>query len=151
MRSLIPAFFLTLLSAHALLLSGAAPALARNVEVQMLNRGAQGTMVFKPDFVQIEPGDTVTFRVGHKSHNAASIPTMVPAGFAGFTGKINEEITITFDQPGLYGIKCSPHYTMGMVMVIRVGDAARPAGFPDPGVPSASLKRFEAILARSGL
>lgn len=151
MRSLARTLFLSFVSAQTLLVASTAATRAGTVDVQMLNRGAHGTMVFEPDFVQIAPGDTVTFRVGHKSHNAASIATMVPEGFAGFTGKINEEISITFDQPGLYGIKCSPHYTMGMVMVIRVGDAARPEGFPDPSVPPASLKRFEEILARSGL
>ncbi len=41
-----------------------------------------------------------------------------------FAGKMNEEVTVTFGQPGIYGIKCKPHYGMGMVGLIIVGDAA---------------------------
>ena len=28
---------------------------------------------------------------------------------------------MTFEQPGIYGIKCLPHYGMGMVAMIVVG------------------------------
>jgi hypothetical protein len=28
---------------------------------------------------------------------------------------------VTFDKPGIYGIKCLPHYGMGMVGMIVVG------------------------------
>lgn len=90
----------------------AAPALAETIEVRMLNRGENGSMVFEPDYVELKPGDSVKFRVGHKSHNAASIDGMVPDGYAGFKGQINEEIEVTFDTSGFYGIKCSPHFAM---------------------------------------
>lgn len=35
---------------------------------------------------------------------------------------MNEEITVTFDVEGVYGYKCLPHYGMGMVGLIQVGD-----------------------------
>ncbi|MGR3746473.1 plastocyanin/azurin family copper-binding protein [Paracoccus sp. R12_2] len=41
---------------------------------------------------------------------------------------------MTFEAPGFYGIKCSPHYTMGMVMLVQVGD-----GDPDKLVVPTSL------------
>ncbi|MBS3651861.1 hypothetical protein KEU06_24950 [Pseudaminobacter sp. 19-2017] len=46
------------------------------------------------------------------------------------------EITVTFDVEGIYGYKCAPHFGMGMVGVIQVGestanlDAAETAKLP---------------------
>lgn len=108
------------LSAQVLI---AATAEAATHEVKMLNQGPGGTtMVFEPAMLTIAPGDTVRFIPTDKSHNAEAIKGMLPEGVEPFTGKMNEEITVTFDQPGLYGFKCKPHYAMGMVGVIVVGD-----------------------------
>ncbi len=41
-----------------------------------------------------------------------------------FKSKVNEEYVLTVTEPGYYGIKCSPHYSMGMVALIRVGDGS---------------------------
>jgi pseudoazurin len=41
-----------------------------------------------------------------------------------FVGKVNQEIAVTFEQPGVYGVKCLPHYGMGMVALIVVGTPA---------------------------
>jgi pseudoazurin len=46
---------------------------------------------------------------------------MLPEGAQAFAGKLNEEITITIEKEGVYGVKCAPHYGMGMVMLISVG------------------------------
>ena len=40
-----------------------------------------------------------------------------------FVGKNNEDIAVKFEQEGVYGIKCLPHYGMGMVAMIVVGNA----------------------------
>jgi pseudoazurin len=56
-----------------------------------------------------------------KGHNAESIKGMLPADAMPFTGKNNEDVTVTFDKPGAYGVKCMPHYGMGMVALIVVG------------------------------
>ena len=100
----------------------AAPALAADYEIQMLNKGEAGTMVFEPNFVAIQPGDTVTFVPTDKSHNVETIKDMFPEGFEPFKSKVNEAFTVTFDQPGVYGVKCTPHFAMGMVGLIAVGD-----------------------------
>ena len=97
---------------------------AAEVEVKMLNKGAEGVMVFEPALVKINPGDTVKFVATDKGHNAEIIETMVPDGAKGFVGKMNEDLTVTFDKPGVYGYKCKPHYGMGMVGLVVVGDAA---------------------------
>ena len=126
----------------------AAPAAAENFRVEMRNRGEKGSMVFEPDFLAIKPGDSVKFIATHKSHNAASIDGMVPEGYAGFKGKINEEIEVTFDQPGFYGIKCSPHFGMGMVMLVKVGEAELTEAIRTLEVPARARPRFDAIFAR---
>lgn len=114
--------FRRVLPAVSLLALMIAQAQAANVEVHMLNKGEAGTMVFEPALVKIQPGDTVTFVPVDKGHNAETIAGMIPEGAEPFKGKINEEITVTFDQPGIYGVKCSPHFAMGMVAMIAVGD-----------------------------
>ena len=118
MRPLLAATTLTLLALAAM------PAAAANYEVQMLNKGEAGTMVFEPNFLAIQPGDTVTFVPTDKSHNVENIKDMLPDGAAPFKSKVNEEFTMTFDVPGLYGFKCTPHWGFGMAFVAKVGTAA---------------------------
>jgi len=96
---------------------------AADHQVQMLNKGENGAMVFQPHFIIAAPGDTVTFVPTDKSHNAESIKDMIPEGAEPFKGKMNEQITVTLDKEGVYGIKCLPHYGMGMVALIVVGKA----------------------------
>jgi len=108
------------LAAFALLMS-ASMTLAAEVEVRMLNKGAEGLMVFEPSLIKIEPGDTVRFVASDKSHNAETIKGMLPEGATPFAGKMNEDVVVTFDNPGAYGIKCMPHYAMGMVALVVVG------------------------------
>jgi pseudoazurin len=47
---------------------------------------------------------------------------MLPDGAEVFKGRINEEIAITVTKQGVYGVKCAPHYGMGMVALIGVGE-----------------------------
>ena len=101
----------------------ASGALAADHEVQMLNRGSNGQpMQFEPAFLRVEPGDTVTFVATDKSHNSESLKDAIPEGATDWKGKINEEITVTFDVEGLYAYKCTPHLGMGMVGLIQVGE-----------------------------
>jgi pseudoazurin len=98
-------------------------ALAANFEVLMLNKGTDGTtMGFSPSFLQIEPGDTVTFIPVDKGHNAETILDMIPEAAATWKGKTDEQFTVTLTEPGLYGFKCQPHFSMGMVGLIQVGN-----------------------------
>jgi pseudoazurin len=106
-------------AAAVLVLAGGAQ--AAEVEVKLLNRGADGVMVFEPAFVKIAPGDTVKFLATDKGHNAESIKGMLPDGATPFVGKNSEDIAVKFDKEGVYGVKCLPHYGMGMVAMIVVG------------------------------
>jgi pseudoazurin len=111
-----------LIGVATLVLAGAAS--AAEIEVKMLDKGTEGVMVFEPALVKIEPGDTVKFVVTHKGHNAESIKGMLPPDAAPFVGKVNQDVAVTFDKPGVYGVKCLPHYAMGMVALIVVGTPA---------------------------
>ena len=102
----------------------AARAAAKDVQVKMLNKGAKGAMVFEPALVKVAPGDTVTFVATDKGHNAEIISGMIPAGAAPFKGKMNQNLTVKFTKPGVYGYKCLPHYGMGMVGAVIVGSSA---------------------------
>ncbi|MCJ1899155.1 MULTISPECIES: pseudoazurin [Paracoccus] len=125
-----------------------AAALAELHEVRMLNRNDTGPMPFEPDYLVVRPGDTVRFLATDPGHNAATIAGMIPKGGEKFIGKINEEIEVTLDAEGIWGIKCSPHYTMGMAMLIQVGDRpAAEADLPDD-LPDAVRQRMLEILER---
>lgn len=102
-------------------LAFAGGAAAEEHVVEMLNKGEKGAMVFQPNLVHAAPGDTVKFVPTDKSHNVETIKGMIPEGAESFKSKMNEEFTVTFDKDGVYGVKCTPHYGMGMVALIVVG------------------------------
>jgi pseudoazurin len=112
----------TLLISAALSLAAFA-AQAETIEVKMLNKGADGAMVFEPAYVKAEPGDVIRFLPTDRGHNVESIEGMLPEGVEEFKTKFNEEFDLTVEAEGVYGIKCTPHYGMGMVALIQVGDA----------------------------
>lgn len=112
---------LPLIAAAIALLSLAGAANADEHLVQMLNKGEKGSMVFEPAYIRAAPGDTIKFVPTDKSHNAETVKGMLPDGAEAFKGKPNAEITVTVTQEGVYGVKCAPHYGMGMVALIVVG------------------------------
>lgn len=140
LKSIVPGIALSIALAGA--------AMAENFDVQMLNRGDAGAMVFEPSFLRIAPGDTVTFLATDRGHNAESIPAMMPDGAEAFAGKINEEIVATYDVEGLYAVMCKPHFAMGMVMTIAVGDVSEaPGDFLEGRIPRSAKARFEEQLS----
>ena len=96
-------------------------AFAADHEVKMLNKGAKGAMVFEPDFITAAVGDTVTFVPTDPGHLAETTPGMLPDGGKEFKGKAGKPITMTIDAEGVYGVKCLPHFAMGMVAVVVAG------------------------------
>ena len=123
-------------------------ALAETFEVQMLNQGSDGErMVFEPAFVQAVAGDTIRFVATDRGHNAEINDGMLPDGAEAFKGGINEEIEVTLDIEGVYGVICKPHFAMGMVMTIAVGDVEIPEGYLEGRIPRKAKERFEAQLA----
>jgi pseudoazurin len=94
---------------------------AKEIVVHMKNTGAEGAMVFEPSFVKAAPGDVIHFEPTDAAHNAETIPSLLPAGATAFKGVMGKDVSVTVSKPGLYGVKCMPHYTMGMVALIQVG------------------------------
>ena len=115
-------FLNTILAGSLVILSGAA--LAESHEVQMLNTGPDGVMVFEPAVLSINPGDSVTFKPTNPGHNSESMEGMMPEGAEGWQGGMGQEVTVTFDQDGVYVYQCTPHLMMAMVGVIKVGSGS---------------------------
>jgi pseudoazurin len=106
----------------AFVLAGAGNALSADHEVRMLNKGTKGgVMVFEPALIHAAVGDTVRFLPTDKGHNAESIKGMIPEGAEAFKGPLGREVSATILEDGVYGVRCAPHYGMGMVALIVVG------------------------------
>lgn len=117
---------------------------AETYDVHMLNEGDAGRMIFEPAFLSVVAGDTVRFIPVDRGHNAETVEGMLPDGAEPFSGRINEELEVTFDVDGLYGIRCTPHFAMGMVMTVEVGEIdAAPDGFLEGRIPRTAMQRFE--------
>ena len=140
---------LGLIAAAAALIASTAPSMAADHQIQLLNKGADGVMVFEPDFVKIAPGDTVTFVPTDKSHNVETYKGLIPEGATEFKSKPNEQYQAKFDVPGAYVVKCTPHAGMGMVALIEVGDKpANLEAIKSAKVPNPVRKRLDADLAQ---
>lgn len=108
-----------LVAGAALILAG--QAMASEHVVQMLNTGTGGAMVFQPAVVHARPGDTIRYVPTNPGHNAELIPGMLPDGVAVQRGTMGREFVLRVTAPGIYGVKCAPHYSMGMVGLVQVG------------------------------
>ena len=87
----------------------------------MLNQGADGMSHYDPQLLRIAPGDTVHFVATDQGHNVQSVDDMIPPGAKPFSGAIGQNLTVTFTVSGVYGFRCTPHGTLGMVGLIVVG------------------------------
>jgi pseudoazurin len=132
-------------------LAAVAPASAKDITVQMKNQGAGGFMVFEPAFVQADVGDTVHFLPTDPGHNAEPIAGMLPAGVSIPAGQMSKEYVLKLAKPGLYGIKCMPHYSMGMVALIKAGKGVAPNAAAAKAVklPPLAAKRMTPLLAQA--
>lgn len=135
----------TLLLALSLILS---PCLSAQTvhEVLMLNTGASGPMPFEPDYLAIEPGDSLRFIPQDRGHNVGTIKGFIPEGAERFMSKIDEDFTTRLDVEGWYGLRCPPHYSMGMVMLVKVGNPSPDSLVIPVDLPAEALQRFERIV-----
>ena len=125
------------------------PAWSAEIIVKMKNTDATGMMVFVPAYVQANVGDTIHFEATDKGHNAQPIPGMIPVGITAPNGVMNQDYFLTVSKPGLYGIKCAPHYPMGMVALIKAGKGPAPNAAPAAAVmlPPLAQRRMAPMLA----
>jgi pseudoazurin len=119
--------------------------------INMLNKGADGKpMVFEPDFVRAAVGDTIVIKPVDKGHFAVTLPKVWVADVPEVKGKLNAEIKFTCDKEGLFGLKCTPHYAMGMVALIQVGKGPVPDDVKALKFPGEVGKRFAKQLELAG-
>lgn len=114
----------------------------------MLNQGMSGMMQYDPQLLKIQPGDTVHFVATDKGHNVQSIDGMLPADAKPFSGGIGEDLTVSFSIPGVYGYRCTPHGTLGMVGLIVVGDPVNEAAAKDATLPGAAGRVFATLFQK---
>ena len=89
--------------------------------VNLKTTGDNGKMmVFEPDFLKIAIGDTVNFVPSDATHNAESFS--VPSTKSTFQTPYGKATKITFNEEGVVLVKCVPHFALGMIGVIQVGD-----------------------------
>ncbi|MBB6182498.1 MULTISPECIES: pseudoazurin [Hyphomicrobiales] len=132
--------------------SGQSSGGAQTHEVQMVNKDPEGRpMQFVPAYLKIAPGDSVKFVATDKGHNSEPILGMIPEGAETWKGKINEEITVTFDVEGIYGYKCLPHFALGMVGIIQVGDSTENLDSAETAkLPGKAKSRMAELIAQVG-
>jgi pseudoazurin len=127
-------------------------ALAADFQVKMLNKGADGAMVFEPALTKVAKGDTVTFIPVDKGHHVETVKGIIPEGAAEFRAKTNESYKAVFEKDGAYVLKCPPHFGMGMVAIVIVGDASANLDAIKTGtLPSKARERVDAALKAAGL
>jgi pseudoazurin len=78
------------------------------------------SMFFEPDFLRVEPGDSLTFVVTRFDHKPQSI--FIPEGAEHWRVENGESVTVTLRQEGVYLFDCFYHNVMGMTGVIVVGN-----------------------------
>ena len=66
-------------------------------------------------------------------------------------GKMNDEIQVTFNVEGIYGYKCTPHFGLGMVGVIQVGESTANLDSAETAkLPGKAKSRMAELIAQVG-
>lgn len=102
--------------AFGVLLTAAAHAVAAETHTVTARSTAYDPVVLK-----IEPGDTVNWvnMTGHFNEFEAG---NIPEGAEPSVTQMGRDVSRTFDVEGVYLYKCPPHFAMGMVGAIIVGE-----------------------------
>ena len=134
-----------LLLTVAVLATLSTTAFAADTTVEMLIKRDDGAkMVYSEDITRIDVGDTITWVPTAKGHNVEFIAG--PDGWkAPRKSKLNKEVEMTFDTPGVYLYQCSPHKSMGMIGIVVVGDGDN--DISGAKVKGKSKKKLKALLA----
>ena len=134
-----------LLALVAAMVTLSTPTFAADTTVEMLNKRDDGAkMVYSEDITRIDVGDTITWVPTSKGHNVEFIAG--PDGWeAPRKSKLNKEVAMTFDTPGVYLYQCSPHKSMGMIAIVVVGDGDN--DISKAKVKGKSKKKLKALLA----
>ena len=143
--------WVTVLGAGLIAGTLAQPVLAKDIMVNMLTKGSSGLYVFEPAFVKADVGDKVHFKPMDPSHNAETVPGMLPGGITPMKGMVGKEMVLTVSKPGVYGVECLPHASMGMVALVQAGKGPSPnlASAKAVKLPPLAAKRMTPMLAKA--
>ena len=75
---------------------------------------------FSPLYVFIKPGDTVSW-TNMVGHDAQAEEHLIPEGAEPWHMGMGQEGSVTLEKEGVYLYKCTPHFSLGMVGAIVVG------------------------------
>ena len=118
--------------------------------VEMWNKDPENSkrrMVFSEEIVAVQPGDIINFLATDKGHNVEFIDG--PEGVdLGKRSKLNEDVEVSFDEPGVYVYVCSPHASMGMIGIITVGEVTPEAieAVQDAKLRGKGKKKFKELM-----
>ena len=94
---------------------------AADITVDMLNKRDDGAkMAYSEDISRIDVGDTITWVSTSKGHNVEFIAGPEDATLPK-KSKMNKDVSVTFDTPGVYLYQCTPHKGLGMIALVVVG------------------------------
>jgi pseudoazurin len=131
----------------------AAAAAAKDIQVKMLTNGPNHQMlVFDPDFIKANVGDTVIFLPMEKAGHT-SISLLVPEGATPWKAKPDTQIAVKLEKQGVYLVQCDVHKSLGMVAVIQAGKPvnlaeAKKAAAEFAGKQLQNKDRFDKLLAQ---
>ena len=102
---------------------------------------------FEPLTVYVAEGGEVSWE-GMAGHNVETLGAMIPEGGLELNTELGEDVTATFDVPGIYVYKCTPHWGTRMGGVIVVGEPEDPAGTIDAYLAAIEENRGELLPAK---
>ncbi len=76
---------------------------------------------FDPVAVKINPGDSVRW-TNMGGHNVHFEKGNIPEGAEPYQSQLGDNVSRTYEKEGIYLYKCDPHFAMGMVGAIIVGE-----------------------------
>lgn len=121
-------------------------------EVQMVNNHPEDSrrlMVFFPEIVRAQPGDTIRFLSVDNNHNTEAFDTMLPDGAEGWRSPIGQDFDLTLTIEGAYGYFCTPHRSLGMVGLLLIGDvSANYEALKDVRMRGQTAARFDDLFER---
>lgn len=142
---------LTIVAALALATPTLAQELPTEYTLEMWNADPNDRsrrMVFSEEIITVAPGATVTWLPTDRGHNVEFVDGPDGVELAP-RSRINNEVTITFTEPGVYVYVCTPHATMGMIGIVVVGEATAEtvAMIDDAPIRGQSARKFEELLS----
>jgi pseudoazurin len=122
---------------------------ASETTVHIMNRDPKTNISFlySPGVVRVAPGDTVNWVSTNTMHNVTFVSGGVPSGVPQFTSGFQTLISYKFSKPGIYFYKCGPHFALGMVGVVVVGnDRSNLAALSNLDLPMAAKQRLNSFV-----